>query len=292
MQAQEMISDNRTNTIYFSDLLRTDERYSETFNDLKRVLDASGMQYDFLKKTKDIWARDYMPIQVSKDKFVEFRFDPDYLQGIGKGRREIKTYPDIVCDYMGINTVKSDIILDGGNVVKSDNAVILTDKVIKENNRTYDRNELMRNLEILFETDRIIIIPKDPEDIYGHSDGMVRFIDNDTILINWFYRTCDDDFRDRLLKPINEKGLKFEWLDLDLDSTKVDNYNWAYINFLQTEDLILVPNLGIREDDIAFSQICKFYKSYSDIGRVSQVDSRQIVKEGGALNCISWTKMK
>jgi len=287
-----MISDSRTNTIYFSNLLRTDKEYSETFNDLRQGLDANGVQYDFLNQTRDIWARDYMPIQVSKNKFVEFRYDPNYLQGTGRKGREIKTYPDIVCDNMGLRTVKTDIILDGGNVVKSDNAVILTDKVIKENKRTYDHNELIQRLEVFFETDRIIIIPKDPEDDYGHSDGMVRFIDNDTVLINWYYRTCDKDFRDELLQPITEKGLKYEWLDIGLDIEKVDDYNWAYINFLQTEDLILVPKLGIREDDIAFSQICEFYKSYADRGRVFQVDSRQVVEKEGALNCISWTIMK
>lgn len=287
-----MISDSQTNAIYFSDLLRTDKRYSKTFNDLHKVLTACGMQYDFLSKTWDIWARDYMPIQVSKDRFIEFRFDPDYLQGKGIERRELKTYPDIVCEDIGLRTIKTDIILDGGNVVKSDNAVILTDKVVKENKRTYGRTELIQQLEILFETDKIIIIPKDPEDTYGHSDGMVRFINNDTVLINWYYRTCDKDFRDELLQPINEKGLKYEWLDIGLDNEEVDDYNWDYINFLQTEDLILVPKLGIKEDNIAYSQICKFYKSYADKGRVFQVDSRQVVKNEGALNCISWTIMK
>ena len=287
-----MISDNRTNTIYFSDLLCTDEMYSDTFNDLERVLDASGMQYDFLKKTKDIWARDYMPIQVSKDKFVEFRFDPDYLQGSGRERRELKTYPDIVCDDLGVKTVKSDIILDGGNVIKSDNAVILTEKILLENWRTYNENELIRQLEILFETDKIIIIPKDPGEMYGHSDGAVRFIDNDTVLINWYFKTFDEYFIKSLLDSITEKGLKYEWLDLGLSGDEADVYNWAYINFLQTEDLILVPKLGIKEDDIAFSQICKFYKSYADRGRIFQVDSKQVVEKEGALNCISWTIMK
>jgi len=287
-----MISDNSTNTIYFSDLLRTDERYSETFNDLLQVLDASGVQYDFLNKTKDIWARDYMPIQVSKEKFIEFRYDPDYLQGSGRERRELKTYPDIVCDDLGIKTVKSDIILDGGNVVKSDNAVILTEKFIMENWRTYKETELIQQLEILFETDRIIIIPQDPGDKLGHSDGILRFINNDTVLVNWYYRTGDKDFRDELLQPITEKGLKYEWLDIGLDNENMDDYNWAYINFLQTEELILVPKLGIMEDDIAYSQICKFYKSYADRGRVLQVDSRQVVEKEGALNCISWTIMK
>jgi len=250
------------------------------------------MQYDFLNNTRDIWARDYMPIQVSKDKFIEFRYDPDYLQGIGKERRAVKTYPDIVCDNLGIKTVKSDIILDGGNVIKSDNAVILTDKIVKENERTYGRDELIRELEILFETDEVILIPWDDEEYYGHSDGMVRFIDNDTVLFNWYYRTCDEYFRKSLLDPITEKGLNYEWLDLGLDSDKVDGYNWAYINFLQTEDLILVPEMGIKEDDIAFSRICEFYKSYADRGRIFQVDSRQVVEKEGALNCISWTIMK
>ena len=111
-------------------------------------------------------------------------------------------------------------------------------------------------------------------------------------LINWYYRTFDEYFRKSLVDSIIEKGLKYEWLDLGLVSDKINNYNWAYINFLQTEDLILVPKLGIKEDDIAFSQICKFYKSYADRGRVFQVDSRQVVEKEGALNCISWTIMK
>ncbi len=161
-----------------------------------------------------------------------------------------------------------------------------------ENWRTYNENELIRQLEILFETDKIIIIPKDPGEMYGHSDGAVRFIDNDTVLINWYYKTDDKDFRKKLLQPITEKGLKYEWLDIGLDIEKADDYNWAYINFLQTEDLILVPKLGVKEDDIAYTQICQFYKSYADRGRVFQVDSRQVVENEGALNCISWTIMK
>lgn len=286
-----MISDYQTNTIYLSDLLRTNKNYSKTYNHLFQVLSENGIQYDFLEKTKDIWARDYMPIQVSKDRFVEFRYDPDYLQGTGKVRRGIKTYPDIVCDYMGIMTVKTDIILDGGNVVKSDKTVILTDKVVKENRRTYDRKDLIQQFEILFETDRIILIPYDIDE-YGHSDGMVRFLDPDTVLINWIYRTGDDDLRKRLLKPITEKGLKYEWLDIGLSGKEIDNDNWAYINFLQTKDLILVPKLDTEVDDKAYNQIFNYFKCYANSGRILQVDSKQIVKKDGALNCISWTIMK
>ena len=126
-----MISDKNTNKIYFSEKLKVD--YPKVCMSIESVLNSNNVSYEFLPKTKDIWARDYMPIQVSKGKFVEFRYDPDYLQGKYKGYRDLKTYPDIVCNELGIETIKSDIILDGGNVIKSDNCVILTDKIVVEN---------------------------------------------------------------------------------------------------------------------------------------------------------------
>ena len=61
--------------------------------------------------------------------------------------------------------------------------------------------------------------------------------------------------------------------------------NWAYINFLQTEKDIFVPGLGIEEDQMAIEQIQKFYPGYN----VRLVpDCLNIIKDGGALNCVSW----
>ena len=33
-----------------------------------------------LQGTKDIWAVDYMPVQIQDDEFVQFVYNPDYLQ--------------------------------------------------------------------------------------------------------------------------------------------------------------------------------------------------------------------
>lgn len=87
-----MVIDKETNIVYFSELLKSDSRYEETCNKITEVLDKYQVRYCFLNGTKDIWARDYMPIQVSTEKFIEYRYDPDYLQGIEKGRRDLKTY--------------------------------------------------------------------------------------------------------------------------------------------------------------------------------------------------------
>ena len=277
-----MIADNQTNTIYFSELLKTDLRFTETCNQITGILDSCGSKYQFLRKTKDIWARDYMPIQVSEDKFIEFRYDPDYLQGIGIERRKIKTYPDIVCDDIGIRTIKSDIILDGGNVIKSNNCVILTDKIVKENRFLCGKADLIKKLEVIFEVDHVLLIPWDKASIYGHSDGMLRFIDEVTVLVHEIYESKS------LQKQLSEHGLKWEYLQFDVKLPNED-LNWSYINFLQTKDLILLPKLNIDEDEQAFEQMKMYYPDYARNNRIAQVDLTEIIKEHGALNCISWT---
>ena len=60
--------------------------------------------------------------------------------------------------------------------------------------------------------------------------------------------------------------------------------SWAYINFLQIGKLVLVPQLGIPEDEQALQQIMDAMPSCKVIG----VPALETVRKGGALNCISW----
>ena len=277
-----MISDNQTNKIYFSELLKTKLKFAATCNEITKILDSFEVRYAFLEKTKDIWARDYMPIQVSEDRFIEYRYDPNYLLSTAKGDRDSKTYPDIVCDWLNQKTIKTDIILDGGNVIKSKNHVILTDKIVTENQYCYDKTKLIQQLKELFEVEHVILIPWPKAEPYGHTDGILRFIDDKTVLINEVEKTT------RLEKELKEHGLKCEYIRYEVKNPNED-LNWAYINFLQTKDLILLPKLNIEEDEQAFEQMKIYYPDYARNNRIAQVDMTKIVKEGGALNCISWT---
>ncbi len=83
-------------------------------------------------------------------------------------------------------------------------------------------------------------------------------------------------------------GLRTEFIDYKVKTKDVRN--WAYLNFLQTKDLILLPKFGIDEDNQAFEQIENFYPDYR--GKIAQVDMTGIVRYGGALNCITWTIKK
>ena len=282
-----MISDFQANTIYFSDVLQKDKRFAETSNEISTILDSVNIRYKFLPPcTKDIWARDYMPIQVSKNKFIEFRYDPDYLQDIGKYGRDIKTHPDLVCDALSLKTVKSDIIIDGGNVIKSESTVILTDKIVQENKKMYNRKGLLKKLVELFETERVVLIPWDKKEKFGHSDGMLRFISEDKVLINGVYQK-EDTFKSQLLKTLEANNINWDWISFNVE--KESSRNWAYINFMQTKDIILIPKLEIAEDNQALRILKKHFPVYAEQNRIIQVDMRRVVNFGGALNCITWT---
>jgi agmatine/peptidylarginine deiminase len=283
-----MIADKDTNFVYFSELLRTKSEFAKTCAEIIEIFDNHDIQYEFLKGTKDIWARDYMPIQVDLDKRIEYRYDPDYLQA--KKYRKIKSYPDIVSELNNISTQKTDVIIDGGNVIKSENSIIMTDKVIIENKENYSRDMIIGKLQELFETDKIALIPWDKEnDEYGHADGMIRFVDNQTVLLQSYFDDYSEKFKNQLFGELDRIGVKWEKMEFDVNEE--DERNWAYMNFLQTKDIILIPKFDIDEDIQAMKQIKRWYTDYND-KQIENVDMSAIVKEGGALNCISWTIRK
>lgn len=281
-----MITDWQTNKVYLSGKL--EEKFPKTFERIVEKLKNFSYMPEILPNTFDIWARDYMPIQITENKFIEYRYDPDYLQGNSGDieTREIKTYPDIVCNLIGLQTVKIGIIIDGGNVVKSNNSIILTDKVVWENKRHYSEKQLIKKLHDLFEVDKVVLIPWDNECDYGHADGMLRFINEDKVLISGFYEKADNSFKKWILKSLEKAKLDWDWLRVS--ENEVED-NIAYINFLQTKDLIIIPSLNRPEDDVAGEEISKYFPVYSSKNRIDKVDMRDIVKFDGALNCITWT---
>jgi agmatine/peptidylarginine deiminase len=275
-----MIPDCQTNKVYFSGRLKIN--YSTSHANIQNALGALQIEPLYLTDTKDVWARDYMPIQVGEDKFLEYRYDPDYLQGKSKGHRDLKTYPDIVCNRNNLlPTTKSDLILDGGNLVKSENSIILTDKVSIENRLT--KTETINQLKRTFEVDTVILIPWHKKEKFGHSDGVIRFINDNTVLLHEIDKT-----NSTLIRRLHESNLNIIWLEFEGKKNK--KLNWTYINFLQMDNVILVPKLNIDEDEQALVQIQKHFKIFVDTKRVVQVEIRDLVETGGgALNCISWT---
>ncbi len=278
-----MIPDSKTNFLYLADTLP--KKYSNFYKRFEKALNNCNIHFKLLPKTKDVWAVDYMPIQIDLNKFVRFVYNPSYLQT----KKLIKTISDVdaICSEIGIETFKTDIILDGGNVTRTTNKVIMTDRVFVDN-PTYERKQIIKELHELLQVDKLYFVPEQPGDFTGHSDGMVRFINENTVVINdyqrekeWFYRAFEI--------AIHNTGLEYIKIPYNVyDNKSNDQANGDYINYLQMENTVIIPTFGIKEDDVAVKQFETIFAGQN----ITTIDSNEIANDGGILNCITWNILK
>jgi agmatine deiminase len=197
------------------------------------------------------------------------------------------------------NLINTDIILDGGNCqmnLRRDVAVI-TDVVFK-NNPEYEKEDLINKLTELLDA-KVIIIPKEYEDELGHADGIVKFIDEHSILLNDYSGYGTLNYRKKVAKILKSNALKIidfpNYYHLMPKMTEKefrakypygDDFNpaWGYaINFFKVARLIFAPIFNIKEDKITISKIKECYPDC----RVVTINCSDLSMEGGLLNCVT-----
>ena len=136
----------------------------------------------------------------------------------------------------------------------------------------------------------VIIIPWTPheDDVYGHTDGFIKWCGDNRILMG-NHGDCYPEEAASIRRTLESYG--FEVTEMRFKG-KVDkpcyDLNWAYINFLQVGNNIVLPAINTEEDEQAMEQIKTYYPSCN----IYQLDSEEIIKQGGALNCITWNIKK
>lgn len=273
-----MITDADTDALFLSDQLPAREPFWTEFTG---CLANYRIAVNLLPHTRDIWCRDYMPVQVAPDRLVQFRYDPDYLRS--KRWAPTRTDPRMVADAIGVEPVHCDLVIDGGNIVRGPQWVIMTDKIFREN-RGHKPASLLATLERLLDA-RAIIIPREPYDYTGHADAMVRCYDHDTVLINRYQSDDHPDFQKGLRKTLREAGLRTIEVPYNLyHNASYASARGCYINFLQMKGFLLLPTFDLPEDDEA---VHLFEKLFAD-STVATLNANQIAEAGGVLNCVTW----
>ena len=276
----------RPNIVYVSSILK--EKFPNAAKELFSVLRKYNVTVKELTHTKDIWCRDYMPVQNSVGELIQFKYDPSYLRG-GKEWEKSRSNVHEVCEANGIKPIYSDLKIDGGNVVMLGNKAILTNRVFSENPE-YDRETLISKIEDLLKA-KVYIIPAYSlsEDVTGHADGMVRFVDEHTILGN----DLSEDY-DYMKKGIDKvcqiAGLNYidvPYFIPEKDRNHEMNAIGIYVNYLEVDNLIVLPKFkvnGNRDEET----IELFNKIFPD-RIIETVNYNEVAVEGGLLNCSTWT---
>jgi agmatine deiminase len=277
-----LITDKETNMLYLSGLLKA--KYPVFTRRLEHILREQQIKLEYLEDTRDIWCRDYMPVQLDRDNLMQFWCDPNYLRY--KKYIGSKTTGTEVLPQNLPMADETDIILDGGNVISCGKKVIMTEIIFKDN-KDRDHNGLLYELENIFRWP-IIIIPRIPGDFSGHADGMVRYYDKDIVLVNDYsdlLSVKSKKIANRVLSILRETG--FKCLTVPYFPNENTNYTSAYgcyINYLRIGDKVFLPLFdNKKQDDMSVQFFRELFKE------VIPVPSREIAAQGGVLNCISWT---
>jgi agmatine deiminase len=275
-----MVPDWNTNHVFISDLLWV--RHPEIAHSMQSIFEKNHISFGTLRNTADVWARDYAPIQIRPDAFRQFTYHPSYL----KCYEDRITPPercrlDFMTDYRRVP-----LVLDGGNVVASTNRVILTEQVFKENpDRTV--HEVRRILEEALEAE-CHFIPKQPYDPISHADGILRFINEDLLLVN-DYSVAEPAYGRRLLAVLRKLGLNYELFPYAIDPEKgtdgVPSAVGVHLNFAAVEGLIVLPTFGVPSDESAVSTLERIVSRT----KIIPLRCEALAREGGVLNCVSYS---
>lgn len=327
------ITDDKTDKVYISSLIDKKDGGldKERCSKLKSCIQDFCPDCELLYNTRDVWARDYMPIQLTQGVYISFIYRPDYLVDYTKCTTDwqldnVHPQKQSQKEFLYSDFVQMiPIILDGGNVIKAivndKPCIIMCDKVLRENN--VNEKEFRDWWERWWKDNfdgtemQLVLLPWEgvKYDQIGHADGMLRYIGNGKVLM-----TNYDDFNKKHSKLLEETlrkaDFKVEKLVFGtLGKFKKDKmfrllrkYSWCYINYLQVGKRILLPSLGYDDlDNEAKQQIKDIFDRETnneyEIKLLSEIDSDidmlSIVEDindkqnsGGALNCLTWTIRK
>lgn len=273
-----------------------EEGHPVFYRNLLNLLESLGIPTKELKKTNDYWVRDFMPTQLSKNEFMSYRYFPDYLVESNNpdDRKTITDYTKVL-QGMGISCRSTKLIIDGGNMVSCGPYIVMTDKVFKENGKSKEDVSFKTLLEDEL-GHPVIIIPwtmhgkfdSDATDKYGHSDGFVRWCGGNRVLMG----NHGDEYphESATIKAILESSgfnvteMKFR----DKVLHPCISLNWAYINFLQVGNIIVLPKFNIEEDCIAYNYV---QEAFPDCA-IYLIEMKDIALKGGAMHCISWNILR
>jgi agmatine deiminase len=272
---------------------------------------------EVLEDCRDVWCRDFMPIQVGPQRFVQFLYAPRYL-----------VEDDLSWDYITppglvyppwLRALPPDrvrvvpLVLDGGSVIGNERVALVSERIFRDNIGwapcALARGALARVLARELCVEHVEFVPEPPDDFTGHLDGSIRIVSADRVVVGipphgdgyippadhlGLYRHALEYAR-LLIAIAQDLGFQvIELIDVSYLAPECppDNVQGLYANFLQLGPCnIYLPQWGIQlqqYDEIALHELVEagFH--------VIPVPAHEFAEDpdlaGGAINCVtsSW----
>ena len=230
----------------------------------------------------DIWIRDFAPVLPSRQ--IKFRYAPKYHK-TSQSLEIDQSFEQWFSDNALTFENKSEIILDGGNVVDNPEGsrVVLTDRILKEN-RTFNKEEMKIHLQNLLDVRQVAIIPEIPDDTTGHADGMVMWVNNTKLLLHDMPEPQRSQIRRELENSFPEVEIVEvpDYFEYSTWKGFVSACN-IFVNSVVTDRYIYMPTFNGRHDQ----SMLELIQSHTD-RKVIGIPAEKVCFMGGSVRCLSW----
>ncbi len=230
---------------------------------------------------EDIWMRDFTTVNPNDP--VQFRYTAASFDNIQSEADFVQKSFVTFTKNTGVTFPKTKYSIDGGNIVDNyAGRIVTTTRFLEDNDLT--KEEGVAELKHLLGATEVAILPPD-DDVLAHSDGMVMFVEENTILVNGY----EEPFRTEVIIELETAFPDIKIVEIE---AVWDEESWdgniasacgINVNSVVTTDYIYVPHFGDESSDVAIETI-----AVNTSKRVVPVPANNVCKMGGSVRCLSW----
>ncbi|MFT5623449.1 MAG: agmatine deiminase [Bacteroidia bacterium] len=252
-------------------------------------------------QTDDVWCRDYGPLFLLNEDGTELCITDWTYNAWGNKyplQHKDNNAPAWIADQVGVRRFVFDTVLEGGAIESNGAGQLLTTELVLLNlnrNGEISKQQIEARLIAGLGIDEVLWLQGGlvGDDTDGHIDNLARFFKHDGILMASVTDSEDDNFAAlsentrRIQAFRTPTGQPYVTVALPLpEPIYFDGMRLAasYMNYLVLNGAVLVPTYGQPQRDAeALEIIADCYPSREVVG----FDCRDIVREGGAIHCMS-----
>ena len=232
---------------------------------------------------RDIWMRDFTTVNPMQP--VQFTYT--WASMTKKQSKDVQKSFSQFADRYQIQRTKTDLMIDGGNLVDDyAGRVITTTRFMEDNELSY--NEAKQELKSTLGATEVAILEPD-EEVLAHSDGMVSWVDKNTLLVNDYSKT--PAFRTTVMKELKASFPTAKIVEVPVEYKTNPKGQWegfesacgVNLNATVTHHNIYVPTFNMPHDQKALSII-----KQNTSKKVIPVNAESVCPMGGSVRCLTW----
>ncbi|WP_298066567.1 agmatine deiminase family protein [uncultured Acinetobacter sp.] len=232
---------------------------------------------------RDIWMRDFTTVNPIKP--VQFTYT--WASMSEKQSKAVQKSFSRFADRYQIQRAKTDLMIDGGNLVDDyAGRVITTTRFMEDNELSY--NEAKQELKMVLGAKEVAILEPD-EEVLAHSDGMVSWVDKNTLLVNDYSKT--PSFRTTVMDELKTSFPSAKIVEVPVEYKTNPKGQWdgfesacgVNLNATVTHNNIYVPTFNMPHDQKALSII-----KQNTSKKVIPINAESVCPMGGSVRCLTW----